>query len=549
MGQVFKGKKAIGETKLRGAYYTPPALADYLVWWAMKDGGSHILEPSFGDGNFLVSLYSKISNSYPSKKVSITGVELETTEFNTAKKRVESNDSVEFNLINGDFFKQYESLKRDSFDVVIGNPPFIRFQNFNQESRDIAFSHLKNLGYKPSKLSNTWSAFVQLSIELLNRGGKIAMVLPAEIMQVNYASELRSRIISSFSHMILVTFKKLVFEQIQQEVVLLLAEGKKQPDGTCCDVHTIEISDERDLNCEALENKIIQSTQKHSGKNIKWTSFFLKDDEFSIINNILANDDIKKLGNFVDVDVGIVTGRNSYFVVDKARVKEHGLHDYVVPIVGRTSALKTIVLDEAQFGEFAKSKPSFLLNLKGTDRNLFHSGLKKYIISGENEGVHLGFKCRTRREWYGVPSVYVPDGFLFRQIHKFPLLVSNETGATSTDTIHRVRKKSNFNFVQLSASFINSLTFLACEIGGRSYGGGVLELEPNESERLPVPFFENLNLDIEYIKSQLELGQIEDVLDYVDNLLLIKGLGLSKREVATIRNAWISLRDRRIFRK
>ncbi|MCL6106854.1 MAG: hypothetical protein M1309_05870 [Actinobacteria bacterium] len=42
---------------------------------------------------------------------------------------------------------------------------------------------------------------------------------------------------------------------------------------------------------------------------------------------------------------------------------------------------------------------------------------------------------------------------------------------------------------------------------------------------------------------------IEAVLDIADEILLIKGLGLSKEDVAALRNIWEKLRDRRINRK
>ena len=42
-------------------------------------------------------------------------------------------------------------------------------------------------------------------------------------------------------------------------------------------------------------------------------------------------------------------------------------------------------------------------------------------------------------------SSRVPDAFLFRQIHRFPLLVVNKAQAVSTDTIHRVRFNDGIN--------------------------------------------------------------------------------------------------------
>ena len=102
---------------------------------------------------------------------------------------------------------------------------------------------------------------------------------------------------------------------------------------------------------------------------------------------------------------------------------------------------------------------SWVLNLNGIDENEFPDELKLYIEEGEENEIHLGYKCRIRKRWFDVPSIYIPDAFIYRQIHRFPLLVENRARVTSTDTIHRVRYKHAVNSKLLSTVFFNSLTF------------------------------------------------------------------------------------------
>jgi hypothetical protein len=101
----------------------------------------------------------------------------------------------------------------------------------------------------------------------------------------------------------------------------------------------------------------------------------------------------------------------------------------------------------------------------------------------------------------------------------------------------------------IAAAFLNSLTFAFSEVLGRSYGGGVLELEPNEAEKLPLPLKGAEQLDLKQIHRLLLNDDINTVLDMSDKVLLIDGLGLSLKETTMLRRMWQKLRDRRINRK
>jgi hypothetical protein len=87
------------------------------------------------------------------------------------------------------------------------------------------------------------------------------------------------------------------------------------------------------------------------------------------------------------------------------------------------------------------------------------------------------------------------------------------------------------------------------EVVGRSYGGGVLELEPNEAEELPMPFIGADKLDLAEINRLMLESKIDEVLDITDKVLLIDGLGLSRSDALRLRTIWETLRNRRINRK
>ena len=173
--------------------------------------------------------------------------------------------------------------------------------------------------------------------------------------------------------------------------------------------------------------------------------------------------------------------------------------------------------------------------------------VKQYIRSGEEQGVHQGYKCRIRSPWYAVPAVWQPDGFMFRQIYDFPRLVLNQSSATSTDTIHRLRVRAQPG--QVISNAYTYLTAASAEIEGRSYGGGVLELEPTEAERLLMPAGVYDGLTLSECDGLIRNGHLEDLIKENSRLILVDGLGMSQMECRMLREIWLKLRNRRNGRR
>lgn len=244
-----------------------------------------------------------------------------------------------------------------------------------------------------------------------------------------------------------------------------------------------------------------------------------------------------------------MTGRNSFFILTEAQRNELQATSLTVPIIGRTTALKTTCFNQADFSDYKGQYPSFLLDLNGVAYDSFPQPIKDYIKSGEAEKIHRGYKCRIRKRWYDVPSIHTPDAFLFRQIHRYPLMVVNGVKTTSTDTIHRVRLKKGVDGRLLATIFFNSLILAWAEVCGRSYGGGVLELEPREAEELPIFYDNTINIDCEKVEELLRQNRPYEALEYVDNIVLKNHLGFDNFMIGKIRSAWEQLRDRRIDRK
>jgi len=513
-----------------------------------------VLEPSCGDGVFLESaLEALIEKGSERKRAAdfLHAVEIDEHEGRKAISRLEAlgvKPSM-FLIHTGDLFaycKAHLNEKR-LFDAVIGNPPFIRYQNFLEEQRTPAFDLMRRAGMRPSRLTNTWVPFIVASSFLLNEKGRLAMVIPAELLQVNYAAELRRFLSDYFNKLTIITFKKLVFEGIQQEVVLLL--GERNGDGQA-GIRTIELESISDLASYEHTDFVNGELKPINHSTEKWTQYFLDEREISLLRALRANPELIEAGKVIDVDVGIVTGQNQFFVLSQEQIKERELEDYTQRIVSRSGHLKGIIFSTADWrANVRENLPTYLLDLPNVSFDELPEAAKHYVLSGEEAKLHVGYKCRIRNRWYIVPSVWTPDAFMLRQVHAYPKIILNKAGTTCTDTIHRIKLRNGTKGSVIAAAFLNSLTFAFSEVTGRSYGGGVLELEPNEAERLPLPLKGADKLDLKQLHELLLSETIERVLDTTDKVLLIEGLGLSFKEAKMLRGIWQKLRDRRINRK
>ncbi len=550
--------------KLRGGYYTPKPIADFLAQWAIQSPTAEILEPSCGDGAILEAAVNALilcGADRPTIVDLIQGVELDAAEASKAVERIHSLDIhlPREKIYVGDFFSYAREhlveerffdiilSKGRAFDAIIGNPPFIRYQNFPEEYRNIAFDIMKHAGLHPNKLTNSWLPFLVVSTLLLKDRGRLAMVIPAELFQVNYAAETRRYLSDFYSEITLVTFKKLVFDDIEQEIILLLGKRNGHKESR---IRVLEFENAKALaghrHVEFIEAEL--KPMDHSTE--KWTQYFLSSDEILLLRLLKSHPLLTLSGNVLDINVGIVTGENKFFILNEQQVKEASLEPFTQKVVSRSAHLKGAIFCDADWMNNAMLQvPAFLLHTPEVPFEKLPEPLRKYIESGEQRRFNEGYKCKIRSPWYVVPSAWIPQAFMLRQIHGYPKIILNQAEVTCTDTIHRVKFLKGVDGRKVTAAFINTLTFAFAEVTGRSYGGGVLTFEPSETENLPLPLQGAENLDLDYIDKLLRTNDVNAVLAITDEVLLKKALGLDIREVNMLHAIWNKLKDRRTNRK
>lgn len=538
----FKAQESA--TKLRGGYYTPIEVSRFLTRWVLKNGAKRILEPSCGDGSFIRS-FENLHDYH----VSLTGVELLEEEAAKSRQAATDNKLLDTHIINCDFLEWALDKLEDSepYDAVIGNPPYIRYQYLEASDQKLSERLFSKYQLAFTKHTNAWVPFVIASLALLAPGGRLAMVIPSELLHILHAGSLRKFLISECSRILMIDPNELLFEEALQGAVLLMVEKKKIVEELSKGVAIVSAPDNDFLSRDPdiyFENANYVSGEVLNGK---WMKVLLSSEEVSVFEMIRKRPNIRRFKDIASVDVGIVTGANQYFLVTSETVAKYDLSDYAKPMFGRSEHCPGVIYDEKVHKDNeARGLPTNFIMFGNTPVQCLPLKAQDYVRLGETQNLQNRYKCRIRNPWYAVPSVYATPVGMLKRSHNYPKLILNAANAYTTDTAYRIRiLDSGVPAEILVFSFVNSLTALTAELEGRHYAGGVLELVPSEIEKLLVPVSNNFRFELEKLDTKIKTGIDADTLLSEQDQIILKAAGLSDRELETIHEAWRRIRIRR----
>jgi len=530
--------------KARGAFYTPLAIAEFLANWAIRSSTDSVLEPSCGEAAFLTSAVNRLKElgADPDDE-QLVGVDIHTESLANAGAILFAA-GVRASLTVSDFFAFQTDRK---FAAVVGNPPYVRYQNFTGAGRALAQEAALRQGVRIPGLSNSWAPFVVHAASFVAPDGRLALVLPAELLSVNYAAPVRRYLMQRFAQVRLVLFEERVFPGVMEEVVLLLAEGQGPTD-----------------HCDLLQSKNL-STLTHVGgqkwtpaaAEDKWLTGLLPPDAAETYGAVIKDTNFSTLLDWGETNLGMVTGNNRYFTMTAARARELRLRaNELLKICppGSRHLRGLGFADKAWADMLAEGAQGYLFAPSAASPS---DAALAYIKAGEATKVHETYKCRNREPWWRVPRVAIPDAFLTCMNHDTPRIVTNRAGVAFLNSVHGVtfaEEHRELAMDLLPMAALNTVTLLGAELVGRAYGGGLLKVEPKEGDRLPVPsraLVESAEQKLRALRPQLakglRQGRLLDVVAEVDRVLR-PHLKLARTDLDKLSDARSALFNRRVAR-
>ncbi|TVT32698.1 N-6 DNA methylase [Marinobacter vinifirmus] len=513
-----------------GAYYTPDGLSQVLADWAIRSSENQVLEPSFGGCGFLEASVGRLKALKARNPVAnLYGADVDPEAFKYLSRKLGNLSSIEGKFLLKDFLAvKAEDFNCNNFDVALGNPPYVSYHNMGQAQRASCFE-IFNTSSVPKKFpgrhASLWAFFVLHALSFLREEARAAWVLPSSLLHADYAREVTETYKKHFKTIQIIKLNQRLFQAsgADELSVILLADGfsKNEISENYTQYSVAKNIDELKLSIEGFS---FDETRNSSGSNYKHS--IISKRAFYEYKKMEASSRTKLMGQVSDVLIGMVTGKNNSFVIDKNTSIDHCLEDGDLrPVVSKFSDMFGLVHTKKRHEKLVENGARALL-VCPADITVRGSRVRQYLamISRDDRVKNKTFK--KRRFWFYPDDERYPDAFLSYMTDKGPKLIVNSAKVNCTNSIHRVFFHDiyrNYNRRGIATSMLSSYTQLSAELSGRSYGSGVLKLEPSAAKNVSLFFSKNCIDSLAEISAKIDrmliIGKYEEARRLVDEAI------------------------------
>ena len=188
------------KTKELGQYFTPKFVAKFMVSLITKPKNALILDPCAGTGVFLSAL---VEAGY----TNIHAYEIDQNLPNYSPVKIVYKDFLEVK-------------PEEKYDVVIGNPPYVRWKNIPKKWRD-KFRSDNYWSSIMNGLSDLTYAFIYHSVNMLKPGGELIFITPIFWTETVHGRKLRNYLIKRGHLELLINFNEMrIFEEVSSTIII-----------------------------------------------------------------------------------------------------------------------------------------------------------------------------------------------------------------------------------------------------------------------------------------------------------------------------------------
>lgn len=453
----------IARRKDYGQFFTPIPVARLMVKWVMKNNPQTILDPAFGLGVF----YDEVVKSKSAPDVHFVGYEIDSHIIDYFNHKV---NSPNLRVINGDYLE----ADLGSFDGIVCNPPYMRFQKFLNRHAMLPKIEEK-IGKKLIGYSNISSVFLVKALKELCYQGNLAFIMPFEFFNTGYGKEIKKSLLENhLLKQILIFFnEKEIFPDATTTVCVLLCKNDGQEEAI--KIAYIESNEKMDQISDIgdfYQKKIMPAELPY---NQKWTPIIL-----SLFSEQANPAGFCKLSLYGAINRGIATGANDFFALTKSKIEDWNLgSNNICKCITKSSHIKKAVFTDSDFDIlYNADKPVYCLDVKDHDKQ----EIIKYLSEGEQLGYHERYMTKARNTWYEIEK-RKPAPILFGVFNRGRLkVIRNFTTAINFTCFHsfypNIFGQQLVN--KLFAYLLSDVGQQIIRINKRSYGNKLEKFEPGD---------------------------------------------------------------------
>lgn len=478
----------LSERKQIGAYYTPYEAAKVLADWAIESRDEKILEPSFGGCKFLEACRDRLLELGATDPIdNIYGYDIDDLAFSKylyGEMKINDNNS---NFVKKSFLDaSSDDFNEPKFNIIIGNPPYISYHSMSRDVRQKAKRICIDNGVPVSGKFSLWMPFVVKSLEFLKNGGKLGFILPNALIESKYSETLIDVLGENFEEVYAIRLKERLFKShgTNETSVILLCKNYRDSKSS------INYKGSQ-LTIESLRTFLSNNSQEENNTDevTKSHSYIIPYCEIREVTEGEYVDNSNLLGDFYKISIGLVTGQNDFFIVNKSIIDNYGIEEKYVKFIIKNSKYVPGLTVSLEDIKHLYSINEFVSLVTSDNSSIVSDNFTNYLRTLDQIIIDENKTFRKRHPWHYVKYGEVPACFMTYMIANGPKIIQNRAGITCTNNLYRLfpkevlsEKQELLNILSVQTSFSQ----LSAELCGKNYGSGVLKLEPSGAKNIRI---------------------------------------------------------------
>ncbi len=484
--------KGPGARNRLGQFATPPRLSLELArlarsLWRTRSERVRFLDPAVGTGSF----YGALRQAFPAREIeTAAGVEMDPA-FARAARRIWAKTGLR--VTGADFTRLAPPPPGRQFNLIMSNPPYVRHHHLPAaDKRRLQAAALEQLGLRVSGLAGLYCHFLFLCHRWMDDGALAVWLVPSEFMEVNYGAAVRRYLAERVTLRRIHRFNPAdvqFADALVTSAVVVFEKRPPQPGGRAAFSHGGTLAQP-----DVTEDIALADLRGAD----KWTLRPRRTARHKVTGS-------HTLGDLFQINRGLATGANSFFIMSRSDAAAHGIPDIAMkPVLPGPKTLEGTVIEADADGWPAIPQPLALVDCTLPEEAIRerYPRFWAHLQAGMRDGVHNGYLASRRRPWYSQEQ-REPAPFLCTYMGRQGTsgrpfrFVWNKSRALAANVYLMMYPRPALAQAlgrdpALAEDVFRALNELENErliAEARVYGGGLHKLEPSELAALPVRRF------------------------------------------------------------